>query len=266
MQSLLIGVAACLVSLLTFFSGFGLGTLLMPLLALMVPLEQAIAATAVAHLCNNLFKVGVVGRHADRRVLLRFGGTAIAAAFLGAWMLTALGSMEPVYTAEWAGRAVAVTPLKLAAAALIVFFAMAELLPAWRAWSVPSKYMPLGGALSGFFGGLSGHQGAFRSAFLLRAGLSKEAFIGTGVVIASAVDLARLGVYLVLEVGNFAGLDSRTADAPWRWDLLGAACAGAIAGSIAGTRLLKKTTLEGVRAVAAILMILIGAGLAAGAI
>ena len=33
---------------------------------------------------------------------------------------------------------------------------------------------------SGFFGGLSGMQGALRSAFLARAGLSKEAFVASG--------------------------------------------------------------------------------------
>jgi acyl-CoA reductase-like NAD-dependent aldehyde dehydrogenase len=46
---------------------------------------------------------------------------------------------------------------------------------------MPPGYLPVGGLLSGFFGGLSGHQGALRSVFLLRAGLTKESFIATGV-------------------------------------------------------------------------------------
>ena len=57
------------------------------------------------------------------------------------------------------------------------------------------KYIPLGGALSGFFGGLSGQQGALRSAFLIRTGLNKETFIGTSVVSAVVVDVSRLIVY-----------------------------------------------------------------------
>jgi len=57
------------------------------------------------------------------------------------------------------------------------------------------RYLPLGGVLSGFFGGLSGHQGALRSAFLIRCGLSQEAFVATGIVAACLVDLARLAVY-----------------------------------------------------------------------
>jgi uncharacterized membrane protein YfcA len=55
--------------------------------------------------------------------------------------------------------------------------------------------MLTGGLVSGFFGGLTGHQGALRSAFLMKAGMSKEAFMGTRVVIACMVDLTRLSVY-----------------------------------------------------------------------
>ena len=56
--------------------------------------------------------------------------------------------------------------------------------------------MTLGGLISGFFGGLSGHQGALRSAFLLRYQLSKEVFIGSGIAIACMVDITRLFIYL----------------------------------------------------------------------
>mgnify|MGYP000679824147 CR=1 FL=1 len=55
--------------------------------------------------------------------------------------------------------------------------------------------MPLGGVLSGFFGGLSGHQGALRSMFLVKCGLDATSFVATGVVIAIAIDLTRLALY-----------------------------------------------------------------------
>ena len=48
---LLVALAA---SLLSFFSGFGLGTLLLPAFAVVAPLDVAVAATAVVHLANNL--------------------------------------------------------------------------------------------------------------------------------------------------------------------------------------------------------------------
>ena len=73
MSFLIICSVALLASALTFFSGFGLGTLLLPAFALFVPIEQAVGLAAVVHFFNGLFKLALVGRFADRRVLLRFG-------------------------------------------------------------------------------------------------------------------------------------------------------------------------------------------------
>ena len=64
--------------------------------------------------------------------------------------------------------------------------------PRFAAMAFGRNYLSLGGCISGFFGGLSGHQGAFRSMFLLKAGIGKEQFIATGVVLAVMVDLARM--------------------------------------------------------------------------
>ena len=71
----------------TLFSGFGLGTLLMPVFALFFAIQAAIALTAIVHLFNNLLKLMLLGRYADRHVVLQFGVPAILAAFLGAWVL-----------------------------------------------------------------------------------------------------------------------------------------------------------------------------------
>ena len=68
MELVLIGIAALLVSGLTLFSGFGLGTVLMPVFALFFPLPLAIAATAVVHFANNIFKFGLMAKLADWRV------------------------------------------------------------------------------------------------------------------------------------------------------------------------------------------------------
>lgn len=70
-----------------------------------------------------------------------------------------------------------------------------ELLPEAAPWRFDARLLPVEGLISGFFGGLSGNQAAFRSMFLLKAGLSKEPFIATGAVLAVIVYLARLPVY-----------------------------------------------------------------------
>lgn len=91
MELALIAFAALVGSTLTLFSGFGLGTMMTPVFALFFPVPLAIAATAVVHLASNLFKLGLLARAADWRVVLRFGLPAALAALVGA---AALGAVD----------------------------------------------------------------------------------------------------------------------------------------------------------------------------
>jgi hypothetical protein len=250
-------VAAC-VSGLTLFSGFGLGTLLMPAFALFFPVPVAIAATAVVHLANNIFKVFLVGRQADWSVVLRFALPGAAAAILGAGLLGLFASIEPVAAYTLGNRACEITALKLVIGALIIMFALLELLPYFRELAFDRRYLPLGGLLSGFFGGLSGNQGALRSAFLIRAGLSKEAFIGTGTVAAVIVDASRLLVYGI----GFYTL--KLSDASGILGIVIAATLAAFLGAFIGKRLIEKVTLAALQTIVGLMLIIVGAGMAAG--
>jgi uncharacterized membrane protein YfcA len=225
--------------------------------ALFFPLGAAVAMTAVVHLLNNLFKLILLGRYADKTAVLKFGLPAIAASFLGALVLVRLSGFEPLYTHTLAGRHCEVTPVKLVIAILIVLFAIAEVAPKLSTISFSRKYLPLGGSLSGFLGGLSGHQGALRSAFLLKCGLTKEAFIATGVVIACLVDITRLSVYSARY--DFLGLNQNI-------PLLTAAVVAAFLGAFIGNRLMHKVSLSAVRWIVAIMLVFISAGLGTGVI
>ncbi len=252
---LVICLVAFAASGLTLFSRFGLGTLLLPAFALFFPVEQAVALTAVVHFLNNLFKLALVGCHSDRRVVIRFGVPAILAALVGAWVLLQLSDLRPLATYTLFGRELRVMPVKLAMGLLLAVFALFDLVPCTRDMSFPPRYLPLGGALSGFFGGLAGMQGALRSAFLMRAGLSKEAFVATGVVLACLIDLTRLGVYVPALLAARTGLD---------YPLLAAAVLAAFAGAYLGTRYLKKVTLRGVQLLVAVMLLIVAMGLATG--
>ncbi len=256
MHYVIICTAAFLASGLTLFSGFGLGTILLPTMAIFFPLDTAIALTAVVHLLNNLFKFALLGRQADKKTVLRFGLPAVLAAVLGAELLLWLSHLQPLLTYQMFGRQFQVMPVKLVVACLMVFFALFELLPRFAGIAVEKKYLPLGGFLSGFFGGLSGHQGAWRSVFLLKSGLSKESFIATGVVITLMVDIPRIIVYnarLPLLQGD--GLS-----------LLAAAVLAAFGGAFLGNRLLKKVTLRTIQILVALMLLLIAAALGLGLI
>jgi uncharacterized membrane protein YfcA len=251
----LICVVAFAASLLTFFTGFGLGTLLLPAFAAFFPTEVAVALTAVVHLLNSLFKLVLVGRHADLGVALRFGVPAIAAAFCGAFLLVWLAGQEPVFTYDAWGRTREVLPVSLVIALLMVIFAALELWPGTGSLSIPPRWLPAGGLLTGFFGGLSGHQGALRSAFLIRAGLDKTAFIATGVVIAAAVDVSRLVVYSERFLAAVPAQNGR---------LLAGAALSAFAGAAAGRRLLDRVSLRSIEVGVAVLLLAVALGLGSG--
>jgi len=58
---LVVGASALLAAGLTMYSGFGLGTLMLPVFALFFPVEMAVVATALVHGANNVFKVSLLG-------------------------------------------------------------------------------------------------------------------------------------------------------------------------------------------------------------
>jgi len=174
MEYIIVCIVAVIASGLTFFSGFGLGTILMPVLALFFPVPIAIAATAIVHFANNLFKVALVGRSANRSVLIRFAVPAVIAAMIGAWLLSYASFLPAIGKYELWGKVHEITVIKLIIGVIIVVFSCLELIPKFADIAIDKKFMPWGGALSGFFGGLSGSQGALRSMFLIKAGLNKE--------------------------------------------------------------------------------------------
>jgi hypothetical protein len=229
----------------------------MPAFALFFPIEIAIAMTAIVHLANNLFKIFLIGKKADIKVLLKFAPMAILAALAGAFLLRLLTNIPNLTSYTIGAREFDVTIVKLVIGVLLICFALIELLPRFEKIEFDKKYLPLGGLISGFFGGLSGHQGALRSAFLSKAGLEKEAFIATGVVTAVLIDLTRLSVYY----GHISkvGLSNN-------WQLVLAATLTAFIGAFIGSRLLKKITLKTVQIIVGIMLMLIGIFLAVGLI
>jgi len=258
MDHLLIAVVAVAVSGLTMFSGFGLGTLLLPAFAVFLPIESAVAATAVVHGAINVLKVSLLGRHGERRVVVKFGLPAIVAAVVGARLLGHLALSDPLATYVFLGREAVITPVGAVIGGLMIVFALLEVAAALKGRAVPEKWLPLGGVLSGFFGGLSGHQGALRSAFLATTRISPQQFVGTNAVVGLAVDTVRLTVY-------FGALSS--AGTAWRPSpLVLTGCLAAFTGVLIGKRLLSKITMTGVRRLTGGMLLIVGAGLASGLI
>jgi hypothetical protein len=193
-------------------------------------------------------------------VVLKFGLPAIAAAVAGAltlaWVATSGAELEVVVNERVLSQ---VTPIKLVIGALMIGFALFELLPRFRTLEFDRRYLALGGVLSGFFGGLSGHQGALRSAFLAKTGLTTEHFVGSNAVIGFLVDLTRISVYAAL----FAAAGSHAGDFGG-WGLVATGAVSAFAGVLIGRRYLQKVTMASVRTLVGVLLFGVGLALLTG--
>lgn len=255
MDILILSLVAFGVSILTFFSGFGLGTILTPVFMIFFPTELAIALTGVVHFFNNVFKLLLTGKHIDSRVALRFGIPAVLASIAGSMLMLRMTKLPALFTYTISDATFEVHPIKLLVAVLLIIFAGIELIPYFKKLQFGPEKLPIGGALSGFFGGLTGNQGALRSAFLIKAGLSKEAFIGTAVAVSTLVDFTRLGVYSTRFFQT--GLQENI-------PLVSIVTLSAIAGAYVGNKLLKKVTLQFLQVTVAILLIVVSIALGAG--
>lgn len=213
-------------------SGFGLGTILIPVFLMFYEAKIAIFLVAIVHLLNNLFKFSLFRKHIDLGILKRFGILAVLGGFLGAF--------SQIYIAN--------ESLKKLVGILLIFLGLKELVPSKFQFRFPKSIDPIGGFLSGFVGGLIGNQGAIRSAFLLNYEIPKETFIATGVVISCAVDLSRIPVYWVSYGDAF--LDS--------WFQLLILVGVSFSGTLFGTLLLKRFSIEGFKKFVAGAIVLMG--------
>lgn len=255
MSYLVVGITALLASGLTFFSGFGLNTILLPAMAVFFPVETAVAMTAVVHMTNNAFKLTLVGRKVNVRVALKFGLPAIITAYLGARLLSLLSRMLPIASYHLWQNEFSITAINLVVGAVMVVFSLVELLPRFQKLEIDEKWLPLGGIISGFFGGLSGHQGAARSVFLSKSKLEKESFIATGIIISFMVDITRISVY----AGDISSMGLNAS-----WTLAAAAALSAFAGSFIGSRFIEKVTLKSIQVLLGIMLIVLGVLVALG--
>lgn len=248
-------MAAFLASGLTLFSGFGLGTILMPVVALFLPVPVAVAVTAIAHFVSKVVKLLLFLKDVDIKKCMAFGIPAVLAAIPGALALQALSGLQALGGYTLHGHWFEVTPLKLTAGMLLVLFATAESVPFFKAPFFGSISIRMGGALSGFFGGLTGHQGAFRSAFLVQGNISERSFIATNAAVAAMVDATRLTIY---------GITFNTALVQGNEKMAMAASIAAFLGVTLAAGLVKKVTIRMIQFIITLMMYLFGALLCLG--
>lgn len=253
---LLIGLVAFFASLLTFFSGFGLGTLLLPVFALFYDVKSAVLLTACVHLLNNLFKFTLVYRSIDWRKALSFTLFALPASLLGAWLLGLLDKNHLFCGVFQLGSLqLELSPIKLSLGFMMVVFGLWEFYPHSQKITISERWFGLVAFLSGLIGGYSGHQGALRTIVLSQAKLQKQVFVATGVCIACFVDLVRIPIYF-----SENSLQSISIQA------ILPAVVPAFAGAWIGNQFLKKIEVEWLKWLVGIYLIAMGALISMGVV
>ena len=243
-QSIIISLVAFSASLLTFYSGFGLGTILLPIFSMFFEIPIAIAMTAIVHLFNNSFKISFLIKSINWDVVIKFGITAILGAIIGAYFIDFLtqdiNQMNSLNSKN----------LKVVIGILICIFAIIDFIPnLGKNLQISNKILGLGGFISGFFGGLSGHQGALRSLFLIKLNLETKSYIATGVFISIIIDIARLTIYS----NSFSSVLS-----PNSINSILIALFFSTLGVVVGMKLIKKVTIQYLQYMVAIFLLVFG--------
>ena len=263
MEYLIVSITVLFGAGLTFFSGFGLGTLMLPVFSLFFDLPVAVGATAIVHFANNIFKFALVSKYIHLTTYFRLGFPALFAAIAGGFVLTYFDTIPPLIEYTLGKYSFQITPVKIGIGGLMIFFAWFDLDPRFSKMNVSARHLPFGGILSGFFGGFSGHQGAFRATFLTKAGLTKEQFVGTSNAVSLTVDLMRMTVYFwgAKAIYGESKLLDILSDSK---SLLATSIIFAFIGTIIGKKLLTKTTINGIQKTVGVLLVLMGSLLATG--
>ena len=193
-------------------SGFGIGSILTPLLAVWLGTKLAVAVVSVPHFLGTALRFWLIREHVDRRILLSFGITS------------ALGGLTGALLHVWLRSSI----LGYVLAGLLVFAGVMGLTGAAKRLRFGHKAAWVAGALSGIFGGLVGNQGGIRSAALLGFDIRRDAFVATATAIALLVDLFRMPVYAATQWCPILSA----------WPLMLTATIGVIAGTLVGKTVL----------------------------
>jgi len=216
-------------------AGFGIGSLLTPLLITTVPTRVAVAAVAIPHVVGTAARLWLLRGQIDRRLLLRFGLTSAAGGLIGALLQGRTSS---------AG-------LTIVFGVLLLFVAASELTGLSKRMRFRGPAAWIAGALSGLLGGLVGNQGGIRSAAMLGVDVPRQAFVGTATAVALIVDGARLPVYLATTGAELLTM----------WPTIAVATLGVVCGTLFGHRLLIRIPEEKFRPTVAVLLAILGAAM-----
>ena len=230
--NLITALVAIVAGAVASLAGFGIGSMLTPLLATWVGTKLAVAVVSVPHLLGTTLRFWLIREHIDRRVLLSFGVTS------------ALGGLTGALLHIWLRSAI----LGYVLAALLVFAGIMGLTGMAERMRFGRTTAWIAGALSGIFGGLVGNQGGIRSAALLGFDVQRDAFVATATAIGLLVDAFRMPVYAAMQWHSIWSV----------WPLMTIATVGVSVGTLVGKRILGWIPEQAFRVLIAVVVLALG--------
>jgi uncharacterized membrane protein YfcA len=226
-------VAAVIAGAIAAVAGFGIGSVLTPVLSTQFDVRLAIALVSLPHLAGTFARFLLVRTHIDRDVLFGFGAASAIGGLAGAALQAVVQSAA----------------LAIIFGLLLVFAGLGSITGFAQRMRFSGRRSALvGGALSGLLGGLVGNQGGIRAAALLGFDVERQAFVATATAVALIVDGARIPVYLATQGAGIAP----------RWPLIALLAIGAVVGTLLGERTLRLMSETVFRRAVGVLLLVLG--------
>lgn len=214
-------------------AGFGIGSLLTPLLATRLGMTVAIAAVAIPHAVATALRCWRLRGSIDWPLMRGFGLLSAAGGLAGALLYTRFSNET----------------LTIVLAVLLIATSIAGLTNWSRRVHMKSRFAPRAlGFASGLFGGVAGNQGGLRAAALLTFSLAPLPFVATSTATGLLVDAVRLPIYAWRSSAALVDVAA----------LIAIASAGVLVGTLAGERMLVGMSTDRFRMIVSVLIGLLG--------
>jgi uncharacterized protein len=213
-------------------AGFGIGSLLTPLLALKSGTSIAVAGVSIAHLFGTAIRFYLLRKFLNKQIFIKFGLFSASGGLIGALLHNVFQDVM----------------LTIIFGCLLVLAGVLGLTGLSGKLILKGAFVWLEGGISGLFGGLVGNQGGIRSGALLGFNLDKNQFVATATSIALMVDAARVPVYLAVQFDQIISI----------WQFVLVMIIGVIIGTLGGKKVLEKIPDKFFKKIVSIIILLTG--------
>ncbi|AKB57886.1 sulfite exporter TauE/SafE family protein [Methanosarcina barkeri] len=175
-----IALLTLLASLIGTMAGFGISTIMVPILLIILPLPQTLLLVGIVHWFNDIWKILLFRKGIRWKLLLTFGLPGIFASFLGSFLSLKIS------------REILSRALGMFLIAYVIFIIFNRTFKLSQKLSVAIS----GGTLTGFFAGIFGIGGEINAVALSAFNLKKAVYVATAGAIAFMIDSTRIATYI----------------------------------------------------------------------